>query len=167
VLQIAIAEEERSVPTCDVRAEVKCLDSLLPMIQEKLELPDCPASELLRMILIEQVRMIQELSVNEPNRAKASYRLRAFRAQFVSLRTLATLVRQMEKSKKKEDQLKFDGPTVTHLVSGLVDCFEQALKETIGKNDPATQKSVLLHLSDIMAMAEPELRRKFNSLQIA
>ncbi len=162
---MAIAEPERSVPIFDVRVEGKYLDSLLPMIQEKLELPDYSASNLLRMILTEQVRMIEELRVNEPSRAKAGYRLQAFRTQFISLRTLATVVRQTEKLRKKEDQLKFDGPIVTQIISTFSDWFKQALEETIGKNDPVTQRSVLVHLSDIVAMGEPELRRKVNSLR--
>ncbi len=162
---MAIAEPERSVPIFDVRVEGKYLDSLLPMIQEKLELPDYSASNLLRMILTEQVRMIEELRVNEPSRAKAGYRLQAFRTQFISLRTLATVVRQTEKLRKKEDQLKFDGPIVTQIISTFSDWFKQALEETIGKNDSVTQRSVLLHLSDIVAMGEPELRRKVNSLR--
>jgi len=149
---MAIAEPERSVPIFDVRVEGKYLDSLLPMIQEKLELPDYSASNLLRMILTEQVRMIEELRVNEPSRAKAGYRLQAFRTQFISLRTLATVVRQTEKLRKKEDQLKFDGPIVTQIISTFSDWFKQALEETIGKNDSVTQRSVLLHLSDIVAM---------------
>ena len=165
MLQMAIAEPERSVPIFDVRVEGKYLDSLLPMIQEKLELPDYSASNLLRMILTEQVRMIEELRVNEPSRAKAGYRLQAFRTQFISLRTLATVVRQTEKLRKKEDQLKFDGPIVTQIISTFSDWFKQALEETIGKNDSVTQRSVLLHLSDIVAMGEPELRRKVNSLR--
>jgi len=162
---MAIAEPERSVPIFDVRVEGKYLDSLLPMIQEKLELPDYSASNLLRMILTEQVRMIEELRVNEPSRAKAGYRLQAFRTQFISLRTLATVVRQTEKLRKKEDQLKFDGPIVTQIISTFSDWFKQALEETIGKNDSVTQRSVLVHLSDIVAMGEPELRRKVNSLR--
>ena len=165
VLQMAIAEPEGPIPIFDVRPRDKRFESLLPMIQEKLELPDYPASDLLRMILTELVRLIQELSVNQHGGVKAGFRLRAFRAQVISLRTLAGLVRQMEKLRKKEDLLKFDGPIVTQIISTFSDWVKQALKETIGGNDPATERSVLLHLRDIAAVQEPELRRKVDSLR--
>ena len=118
------------------------------MIQEKLKLPDYSASDLLRMILTEQARMIEELRVNEPSRAKAGFRLQAFRIQFISLRTLATLVRQTEKLRKKEDQLTFNGPIVTQIISTFSDWFKQALQETIGKNDPVTQRRHKLSRKD-------------------
>jgi hypothetical protein len=140
----------------------ECPDSLLPVIQEKLRFANYPASDLLRMILTEQLRIIQELNVDEPSRARASYRLQLFRAEFAGLRAVATLVRQTEKLMEK--QFEFDGPVVTLLYSTITDWVEQVLQNTIGKNDPATAKNVMLHLSDLAAVQEPELRRKVNKL---
>lgn len=164
MLQIAIAEVDGCVPSCDVLPGEECPDSLLPVIQEKLRFANYPASDLLRMILTEQLRIIQELNVDEPSRARASYRLQLFRAEFAGLRAVATLVRQTEKLKEKEKQFEFDGPVVTLLYSTITGWVEQVLQHTIGKNDPATAKNVMLHLSDLAAVQEPELRRKVNKL---
>lgn len=163
MLQPSIADADVSVPALQEGTVWTPGDSVLPLIQEKLTDADFSASEVLRLISTELARLIAEMYLDE-NATKKRLRVRISAAQIRMLRALADSVRRLHALRKKEDVLDLDGPKFTFVLDELVKCFQQALQQSLGRDNQTAVQSAMRHFRDIAAMREPELRQELQRM---
>jgi hypothetical protein len=162
-----IAEPDSSIPTCETVPERRFPDSLLPTIQEKLVDPKYSSSEVQHLVARELARLCLEIRIHGKD-SKAGRILRSLRAQSRAVQALADSVRRIEAQRKNEDQSDFDGARFQYVLKELLECFNEAIRKTLGRDDPAsamTVKTARGILRQIWEKREPELRREVSRIR--
>lgn len=129
--------------------------SLLPELRTKLEDPNFPIHELLRLISLEIVSISQQMSECE-NDPSLQYKMKGYNDQIKGLRELAKSVTETDLASKK-DTLNFDGEKFKYVFSEIIGAMHKAIKDA-GCED-SLKTSIMKHFGDIMRMKESDLRR--------
>lgn len=163
MLQIPIVEAGRPVPVFEPAPGWARRDSSLPTILNMLEDPKYSASDVVRLISTEIAVLILELQFHGEN-PKARRRLRDFQTAIWMLQALGNFIQRVERF-RQNNQLDFDGPKVTYIVKELLNCFNQAVEQVLGRSGAPTAHSLRLQLKYLLREKEPEIRRKVNGMR--
>jgi len=133
-------------------------DSKMLEIIEKLGLPDFRAVEVHRLIAVETALVTRAMGEDKDNSDAATV-LKEGAARVKALRALANAVEKVD-SLTKRDELNFDGPKFKFVFDELLQYFEDAAKEALGKNCGDLVLRIMKTFRDVIAMKEAELRRR-------
>lgn len=133
-------------------------ESKLPEIIDKIKDPKVSVAEITRLIAIEMALISQDMQTCERD-VDGTVKLKNYMGQLRALREVASAAKEADAWAVKADVLDFDGPKFGFVLGKLTEYFKEAALAAL-RNDQSTVKSIMMHLRDIVARHEPELRRE-------
>jgi hypothetical protein len=140
-----------------VQKQIPNRESKLPEILDIIKDPNFSVSEITRLITVEMTLIAQDMRTYESDRA-AGFKLKNCTGQIKALRAVAEAAKEADAWAKRED-LDFDGPKFNFVYGEFIKDVKKAAQAVL-KDDQTTVQSIMKHLRDILAVHEPELRRK-------
>ena len=132
--------------------DVSRLESICEMVMN----PEADPAEISRLLTAELATVTKEMALKR-NLQSESYKDKSYDGLVKALRELGKQLMDTEVLSKK-DILNFDGEKFKFAMSRFVELFVKAMKEAGVLED--TRTNVMKHYRDLMAVAEPTIRRE-------
>lgn len=133
--------------------------TVMQEIRQELSSPEPSAADVNRLISQEIANIICEMSLSTNLK-----KLKAFTVRIAALSALAKAVARNEKL-AKHDVLNFDSPKFIFVFDHLLDCYQKATEEALGKNSDLAQRTMKA-FRDIVASTEADLRRDTEKIRL-
>jgi hypothetical protein len=133
--------------------------SVLPQILDRLEDPNAPPLEMIRLIAIEIASIVDGMQRNEEIGTPRSIS----KSPLEQVKALRLLSRTLLESNVPDsrDVLNIDGPKFRFVLDKICDCFTEALNRTMKQpSDGMVKGMIRREFRDLLAASEQDIRRE-------